>query len=74
MRSGVVLIEHRQVFWFEGWETRRQTEKTNLNLKHRKKPAYSTIRIYILGIESKLFLKPGLRTNRELESIRSLPR
>ena len=31
----VKILWHRR-------ETRRQTEKTNLNLKHRKKPVYST--------------------------------
>jgi hypothetical protein len=27
------------------WETRRQTEKTNIDLQHREEPAYSTRKV-----------------------------
>ena len=40
-------------------ETRRQTEKTNINLSYRKKPVYSTQSCIVLS-QTDAYQKPGL--------------
>ena len=56
--------------WWHRRETRRQTEKTNFDLQHREKPAYSPAknltRTLTNALRCKLMLFDGLRESDRL--------